>query len=264
MKTIHERYAQAKNKREKGVILNEFCKTYGCHRKHALRTLNGSAPGARRAARQPRQSPYSGKRLLGLLEAIWKASSYPCGPRLKATMLEWMPIARKELGITTQEERLLRAISPATIDRRLAPHKRESLRRIYGTTRPGHMLKHHIPIKTDCWDVDRPGFTEIDLVAHCGDCAISSIRSSCLESSSVNLNVYGPCVHRHQNPLGSSPAFCPPFIGCHCKARHSCPHLGRESNDLNGSRPKKQLYAPGNRTQISSTREERLNDSRLR
>ncbi len=33
------------------------------------------------------------------------------------------------------------------------------------------MLKHHIPIKTGCWDVDRPGFTEIDLVAHCGDSA---------------------------------------------------------------------------------------------
>jgi len=64
MKTIHERYAQAKCKREKGVILDEFSKTYDCHRKHALRVLNGPTPGPRRAARQPRQSPYSGKRLL--------------------------------------------------------------------------------------------------------------------------------------------------------------------------------------------------------
>lgn len=72
MKTVYERYAQAKDKREKGVILDEFCKTYDCHRKHALRTLNGPAPGARREARLPRQSPYSGKRLLGLLETIWK------------------------------------------------------------------------------------------------------------------------------------------------------------------------------------------------
>jgi len=30
-------------------------------------------------------------------------------------------------------------------------------------------LKHHIPIKTDHWDVTEPGFTEIDLVSHSGD-----------------------------------------------------------------------------------------------
>src|SRR5437899_1951415 len=31
--------------------------------------------------------------------------------------------------------------------------------------------KHAIPIKTDHWDVTRPGFTEIDLVSHSGECA---------------------------------------------------------------------------------------------
>ncbi len=31
------------------------------------------------------------------------------------------------------------------------------------------MLKHHIPIKTDHWDVTEPGFTEVDLVSHSGD-----------------------------------------------------------------------------------------------
>jgi len=30
-------------------------------------------------------------------------------------------------------------------------------------------LKHQIPLKTDRWDVQEPGFTEIDLVAHSGD-----------------------------------------------------------------------------------------------
>jgi hypothetical protein len=170
MKTIHTRYAEAKGKREKGAILDEFCRTYGCHRKHALRMLNRPAPGPRRAACQPRRSPYNSKRLLSLLESVWKVSGYPCGQRLKATLLEWMGIARMELRITPDEEKLLRRISPATIDRRLKPQRRQATRRIYGRTRPGHILKHQIPIKTDCWDVDRPGYTEIDLVAHCGDC----------------------------------------------------------------------------------------------
>jgi len=30
-------------------------------------------------------------------------------------------------------------------------------------------LKHHIPVKTDSWDVQTPGFTEVDLVAHSGN-----------------------------------------------------------------------------------------------
>jgi hypothetical protein len=30
-------------------------------------------------------------------------------------------------------------------------------------------LKHPIPVKTDSWDVQAPGFTEIDLVSHSGN-----------------------------------------------------------------------------------------------
>jgi hypothetical protein len=44
-------------------------------------------------------------------------------------------------------------------------------RRMYGTTKPGVLLKHLIPIKTDCWNVSRPGFGEVDLVSHSGACA---------------------------------------------------------------------------------------------
>ena len=39
---------------------------------------------------------------------------------------------------------------------------------MYGRTKPGTLLKHPIPLKTDRWDVAVPGFTEIDLAAHCG------------------------------------------------------------------------------------------------
>ena len=57
------------------------------------------------------------------------------------------------------------------MDRRLAPDKRQLKRRLYGRTKPGTLLKHHIPLKTDHWDVTAPGFTEIDLVSHSGDSA---------------------------------------------------------------------------------------------
>jgi hypothetical protein len=35
------------------------------------------------------------------------------------------------------------------------------------TTKPGTLLKHQIPVKTEQWDVLQPGFFEPDTVAHC-------------------------------------------------------------------------------------------------
>ena len=38
----------------------------------------------------------------------------------------------------------------------------------FSATKPGSLLKSAIPIRTFAeWDEDRPGFIEVDLVAHC-------------------------------------------------------------------------------------------------
>jgi hypothetical protein len=55
------------------------------------------------------------------------------------------------------------------MDRRLAPYRRPGRTGRFGGTKPGRLLKHHIPLRTDRWDVTVPGFTEIDLVAHGGE-----------------------------------------------------------------------------------------------
>jgi hypothetical protein len=102
---------------------------------------------------------------------VWEASGYPWSVRLKALFPLWLPWLRKRMPLTPAAERQLLTISPRQIDRRLKSRKTDLKRRIYGRTKPGTLLKHHIPIKTDHWDVTRPGFTEIDLVSHSGDCA---------------------------------------------------------------------------------------------
>jgi hypothetical protein len=82
-----------------------------------------------------------------------------------------MPWIRRRFRLTAELEGQLLSISPRSMDYRLAAHKRAQRRHLYGRTKPGTLLKHHIPVKTDRWDVQTPGFTEIDLVSHSGDSA---------------------------------------------------------------------------------------------
>ena len=165
MQAIYPRYRQAARP-EKGRILDEFCQVTRSHRKHAIRLLNGPAPGPARPP-QRRARTYS-PAVIEALRAIWEAAGYPWSLRLKALLPRWLPWARRRLRLRPAVERQLLAISPRQMDRRLAPYRRPLLQRLYGRTKPGTLLKHHIPLKTDRWAVATPGFTEIDLVAHCG------------------------------------------------------------------------------------------------
>ena len=167
LRAIHGRYRQAPRE-AKGPILDEFCATTGYHRKSALRLLHGPPPGRTRPRRRRRAATY-GVAVIQALTAIWEAAGYPWSVRLKALLPLWLPWARRRLRLSATVCRHLRAISPRQIDRRLAPVKRTLKTRRYGRTKPGTLLKHHIPLKTDHWDVTAPGFTELDLVAHCGD-----------------------------------------------------------------------------------------------
>jgi len=90
MRAIYERYRDAKGRKAKSLILDEFCKTYGCTRTHAKRLMNGPEPAAEKSKRRPRGSQYTSGRLISILEAVWKTSEYMCGPRLKQALLAWM------------------------------------------------------------------------------------------------------------------------------------------------------------------------------
>jgi hypothetical protein len=163
IQAVSKRYAQA-SKQAKGQILDEFCATLGYHRKAAIRVLAASPPG------RPRRSPARiyGDQALAILKAIWEAADFPWSVRLKALLPLWLPWAKQRWAIPPSVEQQLLAISPRTIDRRLKPHRQRLSRRQYGRTKPGTLLKHHIPIKADRWEVTEPGFGEIDLVDHGG------------------------------------------------------------------------------------------------
>jgi hypothetical protein len=168
-RAIYERYHKA-GREAKQLMLNEFCLNTGYHRKYAIRLLNGPPPGKQPERRaRGRRPPHYGHQVLSILAAIWEAAGYPWSVRLKALLPRWMPWIRKRYRISGQMEKQLLGISARQIDRRLQAKKGEHKRRIYGRTKPGSLLKHHIPVKTDCWDVTAPGFSEVDLVSHSGN-----------------------------------------------------------------------------------------------
>ncbi len=167
---VYPRYQRA-SRAERQRILDEFCANCRYHRKHAIRLLNGSPPAARPVSQRRRRGVTYGPRLVSILKAVWEAADYPWSVRLKALLPEWMPWIRRRFRLTPELEKQLLQISPRSIDYRLGSEKRKLRQRIYGRTKPGSLLKHHIPVKTDQWDVKRPGFTEIDLVSHSGNSA---------------------------------------------------------------------------------------------
>jgi hypothetical protein len=167
LRLMHQRYRHAA-RAERTPLLTEFCRVTGYHRKYALRLLNGPPPSRTRPPRR-RRAPTYGPRVIQVLAAIWAAAGYPWSLRLKALLPLWLPWARTRFRLSLALERQLLALSPRQMDRRLQDRKQQLPGRRYGRTKPGTLLKHHIPVKTDRWDVAVPGYTEIDLVAHCGD-----------------------------------------------------------------------------------------------
>ena len=167
---IYARYQRA-SPAEKSRILDECCQVCGYHRKYAIRLLNGPPPLRHPPRRHRRRPSRYSAHTLSVLLAVWTAAGYPWSVRLKALVPLWLPWIRQRFSLTPTLERQLVAISARQIDRRLQAKKTHLKRRLYGRTKPGTLLKHHIPIRTDHWDVTSPGFAEIDLVSHSGDCA---------------------------------------------------------------------------------------------
>jgi hypothetical protein len=169
LEAIYLRYKRACRK-DKAIILDEFCTTCGYHRKHAIRLLKKFTrfikPKKKKRGRIPL---YSKEVIVKPLKKIWLSANLPCSKRLKAVLPLWLPGYVQEYGgLPADITEALIAISPATIDRLLKPVRAKYKGRGRSTTKPGTLLRKQIPIKTNQWDESRPGFLEADTVAHCG------------------------------------------------------------------------------------------------
>lgn len=164
---IWERYQRA-GRQFKSKILDEFCQVCGYARKYAIELLRRK-PRVR--AKKPGPKPKYDQAVFQPLLALWLLSEQMCSKRLKAALPLWLPYYEQAHGRLAPGTRVqLLRISPATMDRLLAKVRFRYPRRGLSGTRCGpDALKKRIPLRTDNGDIKKPGFLEVDTVAHCGD-----------------------------------------------------------------------------------------------
>jgi hypothetical protein len=166
---LRERYL-GRGREGRTRMINELCEQFGYSRKHAIKLLHARAGWGGDPRVRKGRPPVYGVELVEVLWRVWRAAEQPCGKRLVSLLPLWLGHYEQEFGKLDREtRRQVQRISAAQADRLLARRKAQVRYRGRGGTKPGGLLKHHIPIRTDNWDITRPGYLEADTVAHCGE-----------------------------------------------------------------------------------------------
>ena len=170
---LRRRYSTS-SKKSKSRILDEFVALSGCHRKHSIRLLgSGGSPGDAGLA-EGRMSAGCQRRIYDeavreALIVLWEAADRICGKQLKAILPDLIAALERHghLALDSHVRNRLLAVSAVTIDRLLAPIRREAKPRKKRRRPP--KTREAIPVRTFAdWQEPVPGYLEIDFVAHCG------------------------------------------------------------------------------------------------
>jgi integrase-like protein len=165
---MRRRYQDA-TRRQRGEILDEYCRVTRCHRKAAIRRLGAPARGR---GRRPGRPARYGRELLPLLEQVWRASDYLSGKLLRPILPALVTALETHHGVAVAPpaRTALFAASPATLDRLLRPLRRRrpvQPRRIAPAL---HSVRAQVPLRTwSEWRGVAPGALQGDLVLHCGE-----------------------------------------------------------------------------------------------
>jgi len=175
LQILRPRY-RAATRREKGLILDEFVAVSGCHRKDAIRNLNRTVT---EKERQGVRRVY-GEAVRQALVVLWEASDRLCGKRLKVMLPVLVDSLERHGHLVLDDELrgLLLAVSPATIDRLLAPTRVKAGRK-RRRSGPASAVRRRIPVRTfSDWGAPPPGFLEADFVCHHGGSMAGSFLHS--------------------------------------------------------------------------------------
>ncbi len=163
---LKARYAR-RGRAGRSRMLDELCQDYHYERKYAIKLLGGKLPAPSGRSQPGPEPKYAA--IEPIVRTIWLAAEQPCGKRLAPALELWLPhYERHHERIPGRQRELLKNVSPATVDRLLAPARAAHPLRGLSGTKPGSLLRTEIAIRTDNWDITQPGFLEADTVAHCG------------------------------------------------------------------------------------------------
>ncbi len=163
---VSRRYREADRVSRK-LILDEFTKTTGYHRKHAIRLLAAPpAPARKRPCR-----PVYKEAVREALVVLWEAADRICGKRLKAAIPALVEAMERHGHLLLEEtvRAQLMTMSAATMDR----HLRSIREQAYGGRKKKYAalnrIRKLVPVRTFAdWDEPAPGYFEVDMVVHCG------------------------------------------------------------------------------------------------
>jgi hypothetical protein len=159
LKAIIERYEKA-NRRQKSIILTEFCEVCGYNRKYAIMILRRGLAGNDGKKKPGRKCKYD-ESFSQSLKIIWEATGRICSKKLRAAISLWIEF----FEFTESHRALLLKISSSSIDRVLKAYREQ---RGISATRPSH-FRHRVPVELISGYVSEPGHIEADTVAHCGN-----------------------------------------------------------------------------------------------
>ena len=168
LRHLAPRYQQA-SPAQKALLLDSFVEWTGYSRKYAIELLNHEEHVQETIQR--RRLPQYRPAVQQALVLAWKATHYVCAKRLLPSLPTLLMLLEQHghLQLTEEERRQLLAMSVSTAERFLRTQHKPRLHGL-STTTPGPWCKDQIPVRTFCeWEEDRPGFVEMDLVAHCGE-----------------------------------------------------------------------------------------------
>jgi hypothetical protein len=159
-------------KKAKSAVIDSVVMTTGLSRDRASRLLSGKYELVSKKKIRTRTGKYSNPEFVKALIKMWYFMDNICSRRMVAGLPDMLDALTKfnEINFSQEITMMLKSISKSAIDRLLKPTRKKFELKGKSTTKPGSLLKKDITIRTaDQWDDKKPGFVEIDLVAHCGE-----------------------------------------------------------------------------------------------
>jgi hypothetical protein len=144
LETLLKRYLRAR-KRQKGLILDEYCRNTGQNRKYVIRKIGVLAWSESRPPRK--RAPRYGQETARALEKLWKIFDYPCGQRLRPLIETELERLRRlgELKVSGRPKRPYEAAKTPyhrlIESGRLSPEKARELKELYLSLNPAELKR---------------------------------------------------------------------------------------------------------------------------